>query len=128
MAVGRNQLVLHVIASEKVFQSGRCFVVKSLKFWFETLGSEFLMNVIICLDPYRGGPVFHWDNFDIIAVIDITDHDIRVALDGSDRELSHQVRVKLSLVDQDGVNKMGFCAQICVICCNIFNVCCDWCF
>jgi hypothetical protein len=47
VAVGRNQLVRHVIGSEKVFQSGRCFVVESLKFWFETFGSEFLMNVII---------------------------------------------------------------------------------
>jgi hypothetical protein len=46
VAVGRNKLVFHVIGSEKVFQSG------SLKFWFETLGSEFLMNVIICLDPF----------------------------------------------------------------------------
>jgi hypothetical protein len=56
-----------------------------LKFWFETFGSEFLMNVIICLDPFRGGPGFHWDNLDIVAVMNITDHDVRVALAGSHR-------------------------------------------
>jgi hypothetical protein len=76
VAVRKNQLVLHIIGSEKVFQSGGCFVVKSLKFWFETLGSEFLMNVIICLDPFRGGPGSHSDNLYIIAVINITDHDV----------------------------------------------------
>jgi hypothetical protein len=51
VAVGRNQLKLHVIGGEKVFQGGRYFVAKSLKIWFETFGSEFLMNVIIRLDP-----------------------------------------------------------------------------
>jgi hypothetical protein len=76
----------------------------------------------------RGGPGFHWDIFDIIAVKNITYHNVIVALAGSHRKLSRQVRVKLSLVDQDGVNKMGFCARICVSCCNIFNVCCGWCF
>jgi hypothetical protein len=51
VALGRNQLVLHVIGGEKVLQSGRYLIVESLEFWFETLGSEFLMDVIICLDP-----------------------------------------------------------------------------
>jgi hypothetical protein len=109
-------MVLHVIGSEKVFQSGRCFIVKSLKFWFETLGSEFLMNVIICLDSFRGGPGFHSDNFDIIAVLNITDHYGRVALAVSHRIFYRQVSVKLSLVDQDGVNNMGFRAHMCVSC------------
>jgi hypothetical protein len=76
MAVVRNQLVLHVIGCEKVLQSSRCLVVESLEFWFETLDSEFLMDVIIRIDPFRGGPVFNWDNFNIIAVINITDHDV----------------------------------------------------
>jgi hypothetical protein len=80
------------------------------------------MNVIICFDPFRGGSGFHWDNFDIIRVINVTDHDVRVVLAGSHRKFSRQVPVKLSLVDQDGVNKMGFCARICVSCCKIFNV------
>jgi hypothetical protein len=52
VALGRNQLVLHVIGGEKVLQSGRCLIVESLYFWFETLGSEFLMDVIICVDPF----------------------------------------------------------------------------
>jgi hypothetical protein len=86
------------------------------------------MNVLICLDPFLVGPGFHWDNLDIIAVIHITYHGVRVALAGSHRKFPRQVRVKLSLVDQDGVNKMGFRAQICVRCWNIFNGFCDWCF
>jgi hypothetical protein len=47
MTVGGDKLICHVIGSEKVFQSGGCFVVKGLKFGFETLGSELLMDVII---------------------------------------------------------------------------------
>jgi hypothetical protein len=47
MTVGRNKFLFHVIGSEKVFQIGGCFVVKGLKFGFETLGSEFLMYVVI---------------------------------------------------------------------------------
>jgi hypothetical protein len=107
-------LIFHVVGIEKVFQSGGCFVVKGLKFGFETLGSEFLMDVIICFDLFRGGPGIHWDNFDIIAVKNITDHNVRVALAGLHRKFSRQIRVKLSLVDQDGINKMGFRARICV--------------
>jgi hypothetical protein len=56
ITVGRNKLIFHVIGTEKVFQSGGCFVVKGLKFGCETLGSEFLMDVVICFDPFRGGP------------------------------------------------------------------------
>jgi hypothetical protein len=52
VTVGRNQLVLHVIGGEKGLQSGRYLVVESLKLWFETLGSDLLMDVIICLDPF----------------------------------------------------------------------------
>jgi hypothetical protein len=128
VAVGRNQLELHVLRSEKVFQSSRCFVVESWKFWSETFGSEFLMNVIICLDPFRVGSGCHWENLDIVSVINIADHDVIVALAGSHRKFTRQVRVKLSLVDQDGVNKMGFFAQICVSGWNILNGCSDWCF
>jgi hypothetical protein len=50
MAVGRHQLVLHVIGREKNLQSG-CLVVESLELWFETLDREFLMDVIIGLYP-----------------------------------------------------------------------------
>jgi hypothetical protein len=76
MAVGRHQLVLHIIGSEKILQSGRCLVVESLEILFETLDREFLMDVIIGLDPFRGGPGFHGDEFNVVAVINIADHDI----------------------------------------------------
>jgi hypothetical protein len=52
MTMGRHQLILYVIGGEKMLQSGRCLIVESLEFWFETFGSEFLMNVIIGLDPF----------------------------------------------------------------------------
>jgi hypothetical protein len=82
MPVGWNKLVFHVIGSEKVFQSGGCFIVKGLKFGFETLGSEFLMDVVVCFDPFRGGPGLHGDNLHVIAVKNITYHDVPVALAG----------------------------------------------
>jgi hypothetical protein len=52
MAVMRHQFVFHIIGGEKILQSGRCLVVKSLEFWFESLDSEFLMDGIICLDSF----------------------------------------------------------------------------
>jgi hypothetical protein len=36
------------------------------------------MDVIICLDPFLGGPGFHRDEFNVVAVINISDHDISV--------------------------------------------------
>jgi hypothetical protein len=32
----------------------------------------------------------------------------------SHQEFSRQVRVRLALIDQDGIQKVGFCAQVCV--------------
>jgi hypothetical protein len=52
MAVRRHQLAIYIIGSEKILQSGRCFVVESLEFWFEALDSDFLMDGIICFDPF----------------------------------------------------------------------------
>jgi hypothetical protein len=52
VTVGRHQLILHIIGGEKMLQSGRRLVVESLEFWFETLDSELLMDVIIGLDPF----------------------------------------------------------------------------
>jgi hypothetical protein len=115
VAVGGNQLICHVIGSEKVFQSGGCFVVKGLKFGFETLRSEFLIDVIICFDPLRGGPGLHWDNFEIIVVINITYHGLRVALAGPHPKFSRQIRVKLSLVDQDGINELVFVPELVLV-------------
>jgi hypothetical protein len=81
-------LIFHVSGGEKAFQSGGCLVVKGLKFGFETLGSEFLMDLIILFDPFQGGPGLHWDNFDIIAVKNITYHSVPVALAGPYRKFS----------------------------------------
>jgi hypothetical protein len=36
----------------KILQSGRCLVVKSLEFWFEILDREFLMDLIMGIDPF----------------------------------------------------------------------------
>jgi hypothetical protein len=76
VSVGRHQLILHVIGGEKMLQSGRCLVVESLAFWFEALGCEFLMDVILGLDLFRGGPGFHRDDFNVFSVINIAAHDI----------------------------------------------------
>jgi hypothetical protein len=88
MTMGGDQLIFRIIGSDKVFQSGGFFVVKGLKIGFETLVSEFLMDVIIYFDPLRGGPGLYWDNFDIISVKNITDHNVPVALAGPHRKFS----------------------------------------
>jgi hypothetical protein len=72
----RHQLVLQVIGGEETIQSGGCLVVESLEFRSETLDHELLMDVIIGLNPFRGGPRFRQDEFNVVAVIDIADHDI----------------------------------------------------
>jgi hypothetical protein len=76
MAVRRHQLVIDIIDSEKNLQSGGCLVIESLEFWLETLDSELLMDGIICFDPFRGGSRFHWNDFNIVAIINIADHHI----------------------------------------------------
>jgi hypothetical protein len=76
MAVRRHQLVIYIIGGEKILQSGRCLVVESLDFWFEALDSELMMDCTICIDPFRGGPIFHGDDFNVVAVINIAEHDI----------------------------------------------------
>jgi hypothetical protein len=76
MSVRRHQLVIYIIDGEEVLQSGGCLVVESLEFWFETLDSKFLMDGIICFDPLLGGSIFHGDDFNVVAVIKIADHDI----------------------------------------------------
>jgi hypothetical protein len=59
MAVRRHQLVVDIIGGENILQSGLRLVIESLEFWLETLDNEFLMDVLICFDPFRGGPRFH---------------------------------------------------------------------
>jgi hypothetical protein len=76
MAVRRHQLVIHIISGGKILQSSRCLVVESLEFWFEALDSDLLMNAVICFDPLRGGQRFHGDDFNVVAIINVADHDI----------------------------------------------------
>jgi hypothetical protein len=79
------------------------------------------MNAVIFFDPFRGGPLFNGDDLDVIAIIDVADHHIRVSLAGSHRELARQVGVKLTLIDYDGVHKVGLCSQICIRCWLFLN-------
>jgi hypothetical protein len=109
-------LVRDIIYGEEIIQCGGCLVVESLEFWLETLDCELLMNGVICFDPFRGGPIFNGDDFNVVAIINIADHHIRVSFAGSYRELSHQVGVKLALIDYGGVHEVGLCAQVCVRC------------
>jgi hypothetical protein len=52
MAVRRHQLVIYIIDGEQILQSVLCLIVESLEFWFEALDSEFLMDGIVCFDPF----------------------------------------------------------------------------
>jgi hypothetical protein len=76
MAVRWHQLVSDIIDGEESLQSGGFLVVESLELWLETLDSELLMDGIICFDPFRGGSRFHGDDFNIVAIINIADHDV----------------------------------------------------
>jgi hypothetical protein len=88
MTVRRNQLISDIIDGEEILQSGRCFIIESLELWFETLDCEILMDAAICFDPFLGGPGLYWNDFYLVAIIDVTNHYIRVSFAGSDRELS----------------------------------------
>jgi hypothetical protein len=72
------------------------------------------MDVAICFDPFRGGPGLHWDYFDVVAIVYVTQHYIGVSLAGSDRELSLQVVVELTLIDDYCVHELGIAAQVCI--------------
>jgi hypothetical protein len=98
MTVRRHQLVSDIIGCEEIQGLG-CLVVESLELWLETLDCELLINAFICFDPFLGGTIFHGDDLDVIAIIDVVDHYIRVSFAGSQRELYRQVGVKLTLID-----------------------------
>jgi hypothetical protein len=72
MTVRRNQLIRNIVDGEVIIQSGRRLVVKSLELWFETFDFELLMDAVISFDPFRGGPGLHWNDFDVVAIIDVT--------------------------------------------------------
>jgi hypothetical protein len=72
MTVRRNQLISDIIDSEEILQSGRCLVVESLELWFETFDCELLMDTVIYFDPFLDGPGPHWNDCDVIAIIDVT--------------------------------------------------------
>jgi hypothetical protein len=85
MTVRRDQLIINIIGGEKNLQYGRCLVVESLKSGFESFDIEFFIDGVICFDPFRGGPIFHGDDFSLVAVINIADHDILVSFAGYHR-------------------------------------------
>jgi hypothetical protein len=76
MTVRRDQLIIDVIGHGKILQCGRYLVVDSLNLGFESFDSELLMDGAICFDPFRGGPRFHGDDFNVVAVVNIAYHDI----------------------------------------------------
>jgi hypothetical protein len=88
MAVRGNKLILHIICGEQTLQS---LVVQGLKFGFETFGSEFLVNVFICFDPFRGGPLFHRHNFDLVAVIRVAYNNVPVEFNGSYQKFPFEI-------------------------------------
>jgi hypothetical protein len=47
MAVRRNQLIIDILCSEEILQSGRCLIVESLELWFETFDRELLMDASV---------------------------------------------------------------------------------
>jgi hypothetical protein len=79
MTVRWHQWVSDIIDGEEILQSGGCLVVESLEFWLETLDSELLMNGFICFYPFRSGPRFHGDDVNVVAIINIADHYIRLS-------------------------------------------------
>jgi hypothetical protein len=72
MTVRRHQLISNIIDGEVILQSGRCLVVESLELWFETLDCELLMNAVILVYPFRGGPGLHGNDLNVVAIIDVT--------------------------------------------------------
>jgi hypothetical protein len=61
----------------------------------------------------------HGNDFNVVAIIDVTYHYGRVSFDGLHRELSRQVGVELPLIDYDCVHEVGLGDQVC-ICCWLF--------
>jgi hypothetical protein len=114
MTVRRNQLISDIVGGEEILQSDRCLVAKSLELRFETLDCELLMNAAICFDPFRGGPGLHWNDFDVIEIIDLTKHYIIFSISGSNRELSCQVCVELTLIDYECIYEVGIGAPVCI--------------
>jgi hypothetical protein len=112
MTVRWNQLIRDIIGGEEILQSSRCLVVESLELRFENFDCELLVDAVICFGPFRGGPGPHWEDFDLVAIIDVTQHDIGVSFAGSDWELSRQVGVELTLIDYNCVHEVGLAAQV----------------
>jgi hypothetical protein len=121
MTMRRHQLIRDITDGEEILHGGRCFVVKSLKLWPETFDSEFLMDAVICFDPFLDGPLLHGNDFKVVAIIDITYHDVRVSFAGSYRELDRQVGVELTLIDYDCVQEVVIGAQVWIWCWLFLN-------
>jgi hypothetical protein len=76
LAVRWYQLVSDIIDGEEKLQSGGCIVVETVELSLEPLDSELLMYGIICFDPLLGGSRFHGDDFNVVAIINVADHDV----------------------------------------------------
>jgi hypothetical protein len=72
------------------------------------------MNAVICFDPFRGGTLFHGYDLNVVAIIDVTYHHIRVSFAGSHQKLSRQGGVDPTLINYDGIHEVGLCAQVCI--------------
>jgi hypothetical protein len=114
MTVRRSQLISDIIEGEQILQSGRCFVVQRLELWLETFDCELFMDAVIYFDPFQGGLGLHWNDFDVVVIIDVTLHYIIVSFAGLNWELSCQVGVELPLIDYDCVHEAGIGAQVCI--------------
>jgi hypothetical protein len=49
------KLILYIICGEKTLQCLGGLIVQGTKFGFETFGCEFLVNVFVFFNPFRGG-------------------------------------------------------------------------
>jgi hypothetical protein len=116
MAVRWHQLVSDIIDGEESLQSGECFVVESLELWLEALDSELLIDGIICSDPFLGGSIFHGDEFNVVAIINIAYHNVLVSSAGSYRELFPSSRCKVGLDRLRRHTRGGFwCPSLCPV-------------
>jgi hypothetical protein len=84
------------------------------------------MNEVICFDPFISGPWLHRHKLDVIAVKNVTHHDLPVAFAGPDRKFPGEFCIKLPLVDQYCINKMSSAARTCRCYTFIFLVRSHW--
>jgi hypothetical protein len=99
---------------KKFFKAVDASLLGVWSFGLKPLTLGFLMNAVICFDPFQGGPGLHGNYFHIVAIIDVTYHYIRVSFAGSYQTLSRQVGVELTLIDYDCIHEVGLGAHVCI--------------